>query len=70
MKGFNIRNNNKRMVKCTCTGGSYFGENGNLLVKGNLYHVVHVVTGRYNTTVYLAEFPEIGFNSVHFSELC
>lgn len=50
-------------------------ENGNksdsenahkFLVEGQIYEVDRLWIGRYDSTIYLKEFPKEGFNTVHF----
>jgi len=38
------------------------------LVKGEVYTVANTEVGSWRTDVYLEEFPDTSFNSVHFSD--
>jgi len=72
MNSFNIKNANARTVVCVDVPsdniGSFF-PNKNLLKVGQIYNVVKVDVRDWFTNVYLAEFPDVCFNSVQFAEL-
>ena len=67
-----IYNNRPRVIKCirndsNCFGGG--GENHHLLEVGKEYYMERLEVHSWHTIVYIAEFPDIEFNSVVFEEV-
>ncbi len=70
MKGLNICNSTPRIVVCAETKeDSFYFPNGAKLEKGKKYNMVRMEVLAFHTHVYLAEFPNLPFNSVQFGEV-
>ena len=67
---FNISDARQRKVKCVMSAeSSWFFPNRKILTVGQIYQVQHVEVKASDTRVFLKEFPNIHFSSVHFEEL-
>ncbi|MBR5598779.1 MAG: hypothetical protein IKW39_01930 [Alphaproteobacteria bacterium] len=66
----NIADSRQRQVRCKrVEKASYYFPNADKLVEGQVYNVHFIEMGAWETWVYLKEFPQLSFNSVHFSEM-
>lgn len=69
----NIGDIRQRVVKCVeaqvCKEAAAYFPNAEKLEVGKLYNVFFVEMKDWYTSVYLKEFPNLGFNSLHFDEV-
>ncbi len=65
-----ILNSTPRMVVCVqAEKDSFYFPNGSKLSVGERYNMVGVEISAFHTHVYLAEFPDLPFNSIQLGEV-